>query len=79
MPEEVTIHEAKTHLSRLVRRAEGGEEIVIQRGRTPVAKLVGYQAAPLHRRPGRLRGEIQLAEDFDTLPEEVARTFEAES
>ena len=40
MPDEVTIHEAKTHLSRLVQRAHAGEEIVIRRGKIPLAKLV---------------------------------------
>jgi prevent-host-death family protein len=40
MDETVTIHAAKTNLSRLIARAEAGEEIIIARGRTPVAKLV---------------------------------------
>ncbi len=79
MADEVTIHQAKTHLSRLVRQVEEGEEIVIRRGRTRVAKLVGYRPAPVRRRPGRLRGKIALADDFDTLPEDVARAFEAGS
>lgn len=77
--DEVTIHQAKTHLSRLVRRVEAGEEVVIRRGPTPVAKLVSYRPTPVSRQPGRLRGKIELADDFDTLPEEIARAFEAES
>ena len=40
----VSIHEAKTHFSRLVARAEAGEEIVVRRGPTPVAKIVAYHA-----------------------------------
>ena len=51
MADEVTIHEAKTHLSRLVQRAHAGEEIVIRRGKVPMAKLVRYDAAPVPRVP----------------------------
>ena len=51
MPDPVTIHAAKTHLSALVARAEAGEEIVIARGNTPVAKLVPlHPPAPVKRR-----------------------------
>ena len=51
MAESVTIHEAKTHFSKLVRRAEAGEEIVVRRGREPVARI-----APLERKRGGVRG-----------------------
>jgi prevent-host-death family protein len=51
MPDRVTIHAAKTHLSALVARAEAGEEIIIARGNTPVAKLVPlHPPAPVKRR-----------------------------
>jgi prevent-host-death family protein len=73
--EEVTIHEAKTHLSRLVQRAHAGEEIVIRRGKVPMAKLVRYEATPLPREPGRLRGRIELAADFDELDDEMGDLF----
>lgn len=76
--EVVTIQHAKTHLSRLVRQVEKGDEVVIRRGRTPVAKLVSYHAPARRRRPGRLRGKIELADDFDTLPEDIARALEGE-
>jgi prevent-host-death family protein len=56
MAETVTIHVAKTQLSRLVARAEAGEEIVIARGATPVAKLVPLTPAKRLRRFGRLKG-----------------------
>jgi prevent-host-death family protein len=60
----VGIHEAKTQFSKLVARAEQGEEIVVRRGDKPVAKIVRYEpVAP--RRPGALRGRIHVAEDFD--------------
>ena len=64
----VPIHEAKTHFSRLVARAEAGEEIVVRRGRTPVAKLVAYRESREPRRPGALKGRIEIAEDFDATP-----------
>ena len=66
----VSIHEAKTHFSRLVARAETGEEIVIRRGPRPVAMLVAYRAPTTPRVPGSLKGRIAIAEDFDETPEE---------
>jgi len=68
----VSIHEAKTQFSRLVARAEAGEEIVVRRGATPVVKIVAYHAPTTPRRPGALKGQIALAEDFDQTPEEFA-------
>jgi prevent-host-death family protein len=70
------MHEAKSQLSRLVDLAEGGEEVVIQRSGRPVARLVALQ----RRRPvadafGSLRGEIELADDFDELPTDFAEHF----
>lgn len=64
------MHEAKTHLSRLVKEVEAGEEIVVRRGDTPVAKLVAYAPAPPRepRRPGRLKGQIWFAPDWDEIP-----------
>jgi prevent-host-death family protein len=63
--EAVSIHDAKTHFSRLIARVEAGEEIVVRRGAKPVAKLVAYRAADRPRRAGRLKGQIELAADFD--------------
>jgi prevent-host-death family protein len=75
----VNMHEAKTHLSRLVERVEAGEEIVIGRSGKPVAKLVPYTegvpAGP--RRPGAWKGRIRMAEDFDELPADLLEAFEA--
>lgn len=74
---EVTIHEAKTHLSRLLRRVAAGEEIVITRGRTPVARLVPVDPAA-RRELGFDRGKVRVDPDFDApLPEEILRDFEA--
>jgi prevent-host-death family protein len=66
MTDSVNIHEAKTHLSRLVERVEAGEEIVIARAGRPVARLVPYRGRREARRPGLLRGQIRLADDWDS-------------
>ncbi|MGH7282344.1 MAG: type II toxin-antitoxin system Phd/YefM family antitoxin [Polyangiaceae bacterium] len=69
----VSIHEAKTHLSRLLVRVVEGETIVIARNGTPVAKLVPYQAPARSRSPGN--DEIEIARTFDQLPKSVRRAF----
>ena len=72
----VNIHEAKTHLSRLVERVERGEEIAIARAGRPVARLVPFRARPEPRAPGLWRGRVRLAEDFDAPDEELIAAFE---
>ena len=70
----VDVHEAEAHLSRLLEQASAGEEIVIARGGTPVARLVPLETKP--RRPGRLRNRITIGPDFDEpLPEEILAAF----
>jgi len=70
-----SVHEAKTHLSRLLRRAEAGEEVVITRSGLPVARL-----APVYesrRSFGQDRGRFVVPDDFDApLDEELLRDFE---
>lgn len=67
----VTIHEAKTNLSRLIEKACRGEEIIIARGPDPVARLVPLKDSKGARQPGSLRGKFKLGpEFFDTLPSE---------
>ncbi len=75
MSEIVTVTEAKTQLSRLIERAGAGEEIVIRRGKKPVAKIVAYAAARKRRVPGDLEGKIWISEDFDEPDEEIERLF----
>lgn len=74
----VTIHEAKTQLSKLIARAEAGEEIVIARGKEPVVRLTPMKARAEPRKPGRLKG-LPLPPDsvfFDPMPEEELRLWE---
>lgn len=75
MPSEVGVHEAKTTLSQLLRRVAAGEEIVITRGREPVAKLVPLTSA--HPRVlGEDAGVYAVPDDFDApLPDEVLDRF----
>jgi prevent-host-death family protein len=75
MRQAVTVTEAKTQLSRLIERAEAGEEVVIRRGKRPVAKLIRYEANPSPRRLGALAGQIWIADDFDEPDEEIERLF----
>jgi prevent-host-death family protein len=63
MEEPISIHAAKTHLSRLIARAEAGEEIVIARGRKPVAKLVPIEKKPT-RVPGQWKGRFTVGPEF---------------
>jgi prevent-host-death family protein len=73
---KVGMHEAKSQLSRLVELAEGGEEVVIQRSGRPVARLVAMeQRRPVAEAFGTLRGEIEVADDFDDLPAELLEHF----
>lgn len=77
----VTVHEAKTHLSRLLEEVEKGGEVVISRRDKPVARLVpirqvGPEVKPA-RRPGRMKGLIDIGpEFFEPLPEDELRLWE---
>lgn len=75
--EMFNMHEAKTHFSRLVERVEAGEEILIGRAGRPVARLVPLGAQTQPRVPGRWRGNVRLAADFDQTDAAVLDAFEA--
>jgi len=62
---EVNIHEAKTHLSRLLAQVEAGEEVTIARNGEPVAKLVAIDKNSKKRVLGQYKGEVVIADDFD--------------
>ncbi|WP_394826279.1 type II toxin-antitoxin system Phd/YefM family antitoxin [Pendulispora albinea] len=72
---EVNVHEAKTHLSRLLQRVSAGEEIVIARGGRPIAKIVPYRETP-QRIFGIDEGVFDVPDDFDApLPQDVLAAF----
>ena len=74
---EVNIHEAKTHLSRLLQRVANGEEVTIARAGVPVARLVPLGARNEKKRPlGMDRGRVWVADDFDApLPDDLLKEF----
>ncbi len=77
----VNIHEAKTHLSRLVEQAAKGEPFIIAKAGRPLVKVVPLDAADIAagRRIGFMDGEIRVPEDFDRMDaEEIERLFEGD-
>jgi prevent-host-death family protein len=72
----VSVHEAKTHLSRLIEKVLAGEEVIVERNKQPVIKLV--PAAPPHKKPllGRMKKKFELGEAFfEPLPDEELRSW----
>jgi len=76
----VTIHQAKTQLSKLIARAQAGEEIVIARGKEPVVRLLAITTAK--RRPvfGALKGKLAIPDEFffEPLPDEELKLWEGD-
>jgi len=71
----VNVHEAKTHLSRLLEQVRSGEAVIIARHGTPIARLVPLHAAV--RAPGALKGQLRIGEDFDApLPAAILTALE---
>jgi prevent-host-death family protein len=72
-----TVHQAKTNLSKLIERAEAGEEVVIARGDDPAVKLVPVAKEHPKRKFGAYKGEFSVPDSFfDPLPEEELAAFE---
>ena len=73
---KVNVHHAKTHLSKLLEKVQLGDEIVIAKAGTPVAKLVPVREAPKQRTLGSAKGMFRMAHDFDaSLPPEIEDSF----
>ena len=71
-----TVHEAKTNLSKLIKEAENGKEVVITRGKKPVAKLMAVDQPKKHRVPGRLKDLISWEPNaFEPLTDEELRDW----
>jgi prevent-host-death family protein len=75
---QVNIHDAKTHLSKLLERVQRGEEVVIGRAGKPVAKLVPYREVTGPRRPGGWKGRVRIGRDFEELPPGLEAAFRGE-
>ena len=69
------ISEAKAQLSALIERVIAGEEVIIGKAGKPVARLLRYERNRQARQPGALKGKITIADNFDTLPEDIATAF----
>jgi prevent-host-death family protein len=69
------ISEAKAQLSSLIEKVMAGQEIVIGKAGKPVAKLIRYEPSEEPRKPGALKGKIKIVDDFDELPEDIAKAL----
>lgn len=73
------IHEAKTHLSRLIESVIAGEEVVIAKAGKPLVKLIPYEETKQPRQPGGWEGKVTISDDFDDeLPQEILAGFMGE-
>ncbi|SDN71777.1 type II toxin-antitoxin system Phd/YefM family antitoxin [Geodermatophilus sp. DSM 45219] len=79
MSRTVNVHEAKTHLSRLLEAVEAGEDVVIARAGKPIARLVAVVARTEPRVPGSWRGRMVIADDFDETPEDLIAAFHGDA
>ena len=77
MTKVVNLHEAKTHLSRIIDEVAAGAEIIIARAGKPTARLVPIHPQARPKKLGLLRGRIKVPDDFDApLPESIVSLFE---
>jgi prevent-host-death family protein len=78
MSVDVNIHEAKTHLSRLLEKALAGEDVVIMKAGKPLVRLTPVATAPMLRKIGTAKGDFEVPEGFDApLPGHILDEFEA--
>ena len=69
------ISEAKAELSALIEAVQNGNEVIIAKAGKPVARLVPFRGPARPRTPGSMAGQIWIAPDFDTLPDDIAEAF----
>jgi prevent-host-death family protein len=72
---QVNIHDAKSRLSALLAQVEAGEEVIIARANKPIARLVPYTPPQAPRRLGEAKGLVEMAPDFDELPDDFMAHF----
>lgn len=75
----VNMHEAKTKLSSLVEEAVAGEDVIIAKSGNPLVRLVPVEKKIQRRKPGRFKGLISIAADFEETPEELIEAFEGKN
>ncbi len=71
----INVTEANAQFPALIEKVLAGQEVIIGKGGEPVAKLVRYERVAKQGSPGALRGKIEIADDFDELPEDIAGAF----
>ena len=77
MLEQINIHDAKTQLSKLLKKVQSGEEVVIAKSGKPIARLVPFCNKPIKRISGTAKGKVFIADDFnEPLPKELLEDFE---
>lgn len=69
------IHEAKTHLSRLLEKVQNGEKVIIAKSGSPLAELIPVKNTPVKRMLGLAKGQVVIKPDFDELPDEIIDGF----
>lgn len=69
------ISQAKAELSALIEAVQRGNEVILAKAGKPVARLIAYRGPARPRTPGSMTGQIWIAPDFDTLPEDMAEAF----
>lgn len=79
MMSTINMHDAKSRLSSLVDKALAGEEVIIGKAGKPLVKLTPLAKDESPRTPGRYKGRIRIADDFDATDEELVSLFEGES
>ena len=78
MSKQVNMHEAKSRLSELGELVWKGEKVVIAKAGKPYLDLLPHREIPSTRKPGRLKGKIKIASDFDQTSDELIKTFEGD-
>ena len=76
---QVNMHEAKSQLSALGEKVLQGERVIIAKAGKPKFELVPYRATQFKRKPGRLKGKIKIADDFNKTQQELIDLFEGET
>lgn len=75
---QVNMHEAKSQLSKLGEKAWSGEEVVIAKAGVPYLDILPHKEDRSPRKPGRFKGQIVMAQDFDQTSDELIASFESD-